>query len=132
MSLADPTGCTLAALLREQTLRQPDAPAILAPGRSSLDYRGLWQQVVDIAAALQSLGTTASSRVAVLLPNGPEMATAFIGTAACSVCAPLNPACREAEIRFHLQDLRAEVVIVRNAERGPVVGVAKELGLAVL
>ena len=132
MSLADSTDLTLAALLREQTIQQPDAPAILAPGRSALGFAGLWQQVSELAAALQSLGATPSTRVAVVLPNGPEMATAFLGTAACSICAPLNPAYQAAELRFYLEDLRAQVVIVRQGELGPVVSVAKELGLAVL
>ena len=132
MSLADSTDWTLAALLRERSIEQPDAPAILAPGRSLLDFAGLWQQMSDISAALRSLGSTPSTRVALVLPNGPEMATAFLGSAACSICAPLNPAYPAAELRFHLEDLRAQVVIIREGERGPVVSVAKELGLTVL
>jgi acyl-CoA synthetase (AMP-forming)/AMP-acid ligase II len=130
--LADTTEFTLAALIREQSIRQPDAPAILAPGRPALSFSGLSRQVAELAAALHALGVTPSTRVAVVLPNGPEMASVFLGTAACSVCAPLNPAYQAAELRFYLQDLRAQVVIVSAGERGPVVGVARELGLSVL
>ncbi len=132
MSLADSIDCTLAELLREQAFQRPDAPAILAPGCSPLGFAGLWQQVSELAGALQSVGATPSTRVAVVLPNGPEMATAFLGTAACSICAPLNPAYEAAELRFYLEDLRARVVIVRKGASGPVMGVAKELGIAVL
>ena len=130
--MADTTDFTLAALLREQSIRQPDAPALLAPGRPALSFAGLSQQVAELAAALQSIGVTPSTRVAVILPNGPEMASVFLGAAACSVCAPLNPGYQAAELRFYLQDLRAQVVIVSAGERGPVIDVARELGLSVL
>lgn len=111
MSLANSTDCTLAALLREQAVWQPDAPAIQAPGRSGLSYAGLLQQASELAAVLQSLGVTPSTRVAVVLPNGPEMATVFLGTAACAVCAPLNPAYQTAE-------LDVEVRLVAGARAG--------------
>lgn len=130
--MADTTDFTLAALLREQSIRQPDAPALLAPGRPALSFAGLSQQAAELAAALQSVGVRPSTRVAVVLPNGPEMASVFLGAAACSACAPLNPAYQAAELRFYLQDLRARVVIVSAGERGPVIDVARELGLSVL
>jgi oxalate---CoA ligase len=119
-------------MLQEQAARRPDAVAILAPGRAPLTYAGLWQQAQHVAVALQSLGKTPSLRVAMVLPNGPEMATAFLGVAACAVCAPLNPAYQAAEFRFYLEDTRAHVVIVAKGERGPAYTVAQEMGLAVL
>lgn len=132
MTLRQPADCTLSTILREQAAKQPDAAAIFAPGRSPLVYAALWEQVQHIAAALQSQGTLPSLRVAIVLPNGPEMATAFLGVAACAVCAPLNPAYQAAEFRFYLEDTRAQVVIVPKGEQGPVHAVAKEMGLPVL
>jgi len=123
---------TLAHLLCEQAAKQPDALAILAPGRSPLSYGGLWRQVQHLVGTLQSLGVTPSTRVAVVLPNGPEMATAFLGVAACAVCAPLNPAYRAAEFRFYLEDTRAQVVIVGKGQSDPVRTVAQDMNLTVL
>ena len=88
------TSSTLSALLRAHAEQQPHATAVLAPGRAAMTYGALWQQLQDVGAALTSRGVTPSTRVAVALPNGPEMAAAFLGVAACAVCAPLNPAYR--------------------------------------
>jgi acyl-CoA synthetase (AMP-forming)/AMP-acid ligase II/aryl carrier-like protein len=132
MTPGESTGLTLSALLREHAERQPHAIAILAPGRPPLTYVDLWRQVQRIADTLQSRGVTPTARVAVVLPNGPEMAATVLGVAACAVCAPLNPAYRLEEFRFYLQDTRAQFVVVGNGERGPVHMVAKEMNLTVL
>ena len=98
----------------------------------ALSYGDLWQQVSELASALQAMGATPATRVALVLPNGPEMATAFLGVASCSTCAPLNPSYQATELRFYLEDLQARIVVLRRGEQGPVLEVAKELGLAVL
>jgi amino acid adenylation domain-containing protein len=123
---------TLAALLREQARRQGDAPALLAPGRSALGYGELQALVQRIGGHLAALGAGPATRVALVLPNGAEMAVAFLGVAACAVCAPLNPASPAAELRAHLQDLRAQMIMLLRSEAGPVRAVARELGLTVV
>ena len=123
---------TLVSLLQEQALRQPHAPAVLAPARDPLSYAGLLAQVQRLAGHLTALGASPSTRLAVVLPNGPEMAVAFVGVAACASCAPLNPAYTAAEFRFHLQDTRAEMVLMLRSEAGPARAVARELGLKIV
>jgi len=85
-----------------------------------------------VSDALTSIGVTPSVRVALVLPNGPEMAVAFLGVAACASCAPLNPAYQAGEFRFYLEDLRAQVVVMRMGEDGPLRGVATDMGLRVV
>ncbi len=75
---------------------------------------------------------TPATRVAIVLPNGPEMAVAFLGVASGAVCAPLNPAYRAAELRFYLEDTRAEVLILDGNDSGPARAVANEMGLQVV
>ncbi|XHS76310.1 AMP-binding protein [Burkholderiaceae bacterium UC74_6] len=123
---------TLAALLERQAVRLRDAPALLAPGRAGLGYAGLWEQVREIAATLHGLGLTSQDRVAVVLPNGPEMASAFLGVAAYAACAPLNPAYTAEEFRFYLNDLGAKAVLLRPSDAGAALAAATELGLRVL
>ena len=123
---------TLPTLLREQALAHPCGSAILAPGYQALTYADLWSQIQHVACALRWHGVTQATRVAIVLPNGPEMAAAFLGVASCSVCVPLNPAYQAAEFRFYLDDARVRVVIVGKGECGPVRTVAEEMGLAVL
>jgi acyl-CoA synthetase (AMP-forming)/AMP-acid ligase II/aryl carrier-like protein len=122
----------LTSLIGEQAQHLPQAPAILAPGREALSYASLWAQTKDIGDRLRGLGIGQDDRVAVVLPNGPEMATAFLAVAACAVCAPLNPAYQAAEFRFYLQDLKARVLLLREGDDNPARKVATELGLTVI
>ena len=46
------------------------------------------------AAALNRAGLGRNDRVAIVLPNGPEMATCFLACASSVTSAPLNPAYR--------------------------------------
>ena len=123
---------SLALLLRRQAMSFPHVHALLAPGRKPMAYAALWQQVQDVAVTLAGLGVTRGERVALVLPNGPEMAAAFLAVAAWTACAPLNPAYRATEFRFFLEDARVRLVLIAAGERGPVFIVAQELGLAVV
>ncbi len=126
------TNSTISSLLRARALEQPTAPAILAPGRSGLTFAQLWEQTQELAGGLASLGVSRATRVAVVMPNGPEAATAFLGVAACATCAPLNPASPISELRFSLEDTRAHVLVVRKGDPGPARAVAEEMGVKVL
>ncbi|MGE5823835.1 MAG: non-ribosomal peptide synthetase [Bacteroidota bacterium] len=110
-------------------LRTPSAPALIAPGRPSLDYGQLRGHLGRIGAALGRMGVCYPDRVAVVLQNGPEMATAVLGTAARTVCAPLNPAYGEDDFRFYLGDLRPKALILPESHRGPARSVAEALGI---
>jgi len=108
------------------------APAIGAPGRPWLDFAGLGELLETTAASLASAGIGRGDRVAIVLPNGPEMAAAFIAVAASATTAPLNPAYREEEFDFYLADLGAEALIVAAGDEGPAVAVAKRHGAKIL
>jgi acyl-CoA synthetase (AMP-forming)/AMP-acid ligase II len=81
---------------------------------------------------LHVLGIGRNDRVAIVLPNGPEMATAFLSVAACATTAPLNPAYRAEELDFYLSDIGAKAILVAEDETGPAVTTAKKLGIGVL
>ena len=109
-----------------------DAVAITAPGRAALNYAGLRALLQRTLNTLNGLGIGRNDRVAIVLANGPEMATCFI-TAACGVTtAPLNPAYRADEFEFYLSDLNAKALIVEHDSTSPAVDVAKKLGLRLL
>lgn len=123
---------TFAQLLREQSVEFGDRPAILAPGRSALTYGALWTQVNLITGALQASGATEASRVAVVLPNGPEMAVTFLAVSSCATCVPLNPASRESEFSFYFEDMRADTLVVLEGDDSPARAAAGKLGLKVI
>ena len=64
-----------------------------------------------MASKLGSLGVSRRDTVAVVLPNGPESASAFLGISAAAACAPLNPAYTSAELDFYLGDLDAKLLV---------------------
>jgi acyl-CoA synthetase (AMP-forming)/AMP-acid ligase II len=123
---------TLYDLIAARAARAHLAPAILAPARPPLNYAALLSQLDAAIARLHALGLGRSDRVAIVLPNGPEMATAFLATASAAVSAPLNPGYRAAEFEFYLADLQARAVIVAAGSASPVVGVARQLAIPVL
>lgn len=106
--------------------------ALLAPGRRPLTYSELQQQTAATAAAMRAAGIAATDRVAVVLPNGPEMASALLGVSSGAACAPLNPAYGADELRFYLSDLDARAVVLKAGDIGPARTVAGELGVQCL
>jgi acyl-CoA synthetase (AMP-forming)/AMP-acid ligase II len=107
------------------------APALLAPGRPALTHDGLRRLIADTVKRLNGLGIGRDDRVAIMLPNGPEMAAAFLAVAAGAATAPLNPAYREEELTFYLTDIGAKAILVGRDETGPSVTVAEKLGIAI-
>ncbi|MBI4183730.1 MAG: AMP-binding protein [Proteobacteria bacterium] len=111
---------------------RPDDPALIAPGRGALDYAGLAVHLRRTVAALNGRGIGRHDRVAIVLPNGPEMASAFLAVAAGATTAPLNPAYREEEFEFYLTDLGAKALLVERGSRSPALAVAARLGVPVI
>ncbi len=107
-------------------------PAIGAPGRAWLNYDGLRTLTADVALALHGMGIGRGDRVAIVLPNGPEMATAFVTVAQVATTAPLNPAYREEEYEFYLSDLKAKALLVADGYDGPALAAATKAGMAVI
>ncbi len=109
-----------------------DAVAVGAPGRPGLTYRGLRELVDRTGAALAGLGVGAGDRVAIVLPNGPAMASCFVAVAAHAAAAPLNPGYREDEFEFYVSDLRARILIVAAGVETPARAVAARHGVPVI
>ena len=70
-----------------------ESPAIGAPGRPYLDYAGLRKHVGQTVTTLNQMGLGRGDRVGIVLPNGPEMASAFVAIAAGTTTAlmPMEP-----------------------------------------
>lgn len=108
------------------------APAIAAPNRPSLSYRDMKAHVERTVKTLNSLGIGRNDRVAIVLPNGPEMASAFISIASGATTAPLNPAYQAKEFDFYLQDLQAKALLVEQGSKSQALEVAAALKIPVL
>ena len=104
-------------------------PALGQPGRPDLSYSGLLAAVDRVGGQLAALGVAPGDDVAIVLPNGPEMAAAFLAVASHAVAAPLNPAYTEGEFAFYMEDLGAKLLIV--AGDTPARAAAAALGIPV-
>jgi oxalate---CoA ligase len=109
-----------------------EAVALSAPGRPPLSYRALRALVRDTTAQLNAAGLGRNDRVAIVLPNGPEMATCFLACASAVTSAPLNPAYRADEFEFYLDDLQAKALIVEQGSASPAVEAARKKGVLVI
>ena len=120
---------TIAKLIAEG---RDDAPAIGAPERTALTHQGLRQLAQRTISDLHRMGIGRGDRVAIVLPNGPEMATAFIAIACGATTAPLNPAYRAEEFDFYLSDLNAKALVVQEGMDSPALAVAAARNIPLL
>src|SRR6185295_19120713 len=118
--------------LAAQTERAPNALAIAAPGRLPLTYQALLDQTNEVRASLNSMGIGRNDRVVLALNNGPEMAVAFIATASCVTCVPLNPGYRPDEFEFYMSRLDAKALIVDSENSSAAKAIGTDLGLSII
>jgi acyl-CoA synthetase (AMP-forming)/AMP-acid ligase II len=123
---------TIHEILRSPGEAQSDRPVLLAPGRKPLSWAGLCRQIDTVAATFAQNRIGTESRVAVVLPDGPELATAFLSVTASAAFAPLNPAYKSDEFDFYLTDLQAKALLVGKGQDSPARAVARKRGVPIL
>lgn len=119
-------------LFMEHCRQHPERSAIFAPSKNVMTYGNLFNYVVRSAASLRKLGIQRNERVALIMPNGPEMITAFLAVTMVATCAPLNPAYSLDEFKFYLNDINTKAVIVSESLATKAVEAACELGIALI
>ena len=110
----------------------PNTNALAAENRPELTFGGLVSQAEATVANLNSRGIGRNDRVAIVLPNGPEMASAFISVGSGATTAPLNPAYKEEEFDFYLSDLKAKALLVEKGSKSPALAVANTRNIEVV
>ena len=121
----------MSGIYRANTIRDlvetgaDEAPAIGAPGRAPLTYKDLRDLAKTTVADLNRMNIGRNDRVAIVLPNGPEMAASFIAIGCGATTAPLNPAYRAEEFDFYLSDLGAKALVVLENMESPALEIAR-------
>lgn len=123
---------TIASLLEFHADNRPAHPAITAPNYLPLTYAKLYEQVAKNVDALREAGLCNRDRVAVVLPNGADMATTFLSVASFTACAPLNPGYQRQEYEFYLKDLQAKALILQAGVDSPARVAAEENGIKII
>ena len=95
---------------------EPDAPAIVTVDGPTVTFDQLRRTIERLAGQLRALGIGRNDRVAIVLPNGPEMAITFLAVSSCATAAPLNPRYREDEFRFYMEDLGAKALVTLDGD----------------
>jgi acyl-CoA synthetase (AMP-forming)/AMP-acid ligase II len=109
MTQSQSTPTTLLGLLTAPD----DRTALIAPEQGiRITYGGLRKQVQDVAAALAAAGVKRGDRVGMALPNGIPNVVTFLAAAMAGTAAPLNPAYKEEEFKFYLDDTSAKVLLL--------------------
>jgi acyl-CoA synthetase (AMP-forming)/AMP-acid ligase II/acyl carrier protein len=119
-------------LIAAQAKRTPDAIAIAAPGRASLTYGGLHIHIEETVKTLNAMGVGRNDRVAIVLPNGPEMTVAFLAVASGATSAPLNPAYGANDFDFYLSDLNVKALIIQSGMNSPARTIARAHGISII
>ena len=122
---------TIHGLLAARGASDPEAAAILSPGRTDLSVGALTRQLNEIREFLNGRGLGRGDRVAVLAGLGPEAAVAALGVAGSAVCIPINPLA-PAELDAALTETSAEALLAPTGAEAPVREAADRHGLALL
>jgi acyl-coenzyme A synthetase/AMP-(fatty) acid ligase len=92
---------------------QGDRPAIASiDGRQAITHRRVYEFCVnEFGQVLHALGFGRGDRIALVLPNGPELALAIVATAHWSSCVPLSANSAPSELESDLMRCGADLVI---------------------
>ncbi len=106
-------------LLENSAVEFPDQPAVIFGGAlgsqildSVLTYSQLNDAVNRFAAAMQDLGLKKGDRVAMLMPNCPQLVISYYGTLrAGGIAVPFNFLYTATEVQNQLNDSGAEIIV---------------------
>ena len=114
------------------------APALIIPGKPqpfTVSYEQLRAHVASFQQKLAFLGIIPQAAVSIALPNSYEFIVAFLAaTWQCAIAAPLNPAYKQDEFEFYIDDLDSALTLVpRNSfiHQEPAVRAARRYNAAI-
>tara|TARA_R110002003_G_scaffold52_21_gene4519 strand:- start:22808 stop:24283 length:1476 start_codon:yes stop_codon:yes gene_type:complete len=91
------------------------ATAVIVPGSPALhvSYQKLSADVKAFQQQLANVGVTAQAAVSIALPNTYEFIVSFIAASwQRAIAAPLNPAYKQSEFEFYIDDLSSAIALV--------------------
>ncbi len=107
----------------------PALPAVAGESGALLTYGELLSLAERTQNRLRAGGVGRGDPVAVVLGNGPHMASAFVAIASAAGVAPLHPGLRERELREALRSLGAKALVVGDSAGPAAPAAARSLGI---
>jgi long-chain acyl-CoA synthetase len=122
----------LGSILQGSASMRPDHPAVRL-GDHALSYAELDRAARGVATGLRARGIEPGAAVAILCPNVPDFTIAYYGIlyAGCTV-VPLNVLLSAPEVRYHLEDSRASLLIAHPLFEAPAKTGAEQAGVPVV
>lgn len=119
-------------ILQTQNRQRPDAIAIEDSSDIAISYAQLFDKVQGLIKALLACGIERGSRVAIVLPNGPDLAVSLLGATCVATSVPLNPAYRKEEYSAYFSEIGVDFLLTRRRFHSEARAVAEERGIPVV
>ncbi|MBP2639111.1 MAG: AMP-dependent synthetase [Firmicutes bacterium] len=123
---------TIMDTIGRQAEKNPLAAALISAQEQVHTYHEMMLNVSQLSEQLSKMGIHRGDRVAVALPNSPELAMVFLGVSAIGACAPLYPGYSKDEFMFYLADVKAKTFIIEEAGNTAAEAAAQELAIPVI
>jgi len=123
---SDTGGNTILSHITRLAKSKPDNIAVRYKDRHDLRYAELLTAIIDIKIILNAHGIGPNDRVAIVSPNGPDMALAILGIMSTATCAPLNPKYTASEFEFYLSDLDVKAIVIHRNLKSSIREVAQQ------
>ncbi|KAK8056877.1 hypothetical protein PG993_002104, partial [Apiospora rasikravindrae] len=102
--------------LRSEIRGDANAVAVIVPSKPSaltVTYDGLQKECLSYQRKLAALGIGHASAVSIATVNSYEFIVSFLATSwQRAIAAPLNPAYKQEEFEFYIDDLKSAIVLV--------------------
>jgi oxalate---CoA ligase len=119
-------------LVEDAAVQHRDRLALLAPGRDAVTHARLLALLNETERQLRALHVRPGDPVATVLPNGPDLAMAFLALSAACACAPLDPGLTRPDFERRLEGLGARALLVGDAAPAAAVDAARRVGVPIL
>ncbi len=110
----------------------PDRAAIVSESGDVLSFFELKEQIEYSVSQLNRCGISRNDRVAIVLPQSPELAVAFLAVSSGATAAPLNHAYKKEDFLFYLSDLGVRALILQAGDETAAREAASELNIPIL
>jgi oxalate---CoA ligase len=126
------------ATLSTSFSKESSSPAIIVPSRPTaltVSYKQLSTEVQSFQQKLAALGISHGAAVSIALPNTYEFIVSFLAASwQRAIAAPLNPAYKQDEFEFYIDDLSSALALVPRGsfeKDGPAVRAARKYQTAI-
>jgi len=103
------------ATLANSFPHESKSTAVIIPGKQPLtvSYQRLNTDIISFQRKLAALGVSAQDAISIALPNSYEFLVSFLASSwQRGIAAPLNPAYKQSEFEFYIDDLSSSLALV--------------------